>query len=479
MKVLFCTPEMAPFAKSGGLADVSAALPEALRQGGLECLSVMPLYKSMDLQAASLQPVADFSFPTGAGISSGRILKSGEVFFIENDDYFRREGLYSYASRDYPDNLERFAFFARACIELLRIIPDVDLIHCNDWQTALIPAYLKALGQAQTPCLFTIHNLAYQGIFEASLWPLLLLPEAFFTPEILEFYGNINVMKAGIVFSDLVSTVSPTYAAEIQTPAFGCGLEGLMRAVSPKLAGIINGIDTSVWDPATDRHLPRPFHAGDLAGKAAGKEALQVRMGLVQSPDTPLFGMISRLVEQKGVDLVLACTDELLAREAQLVILGSGDHSLEQALAGAARRHAGRLGVKVGFDEALAHLIEAGADFFLMPSRFEPCGLNQMISLRYGTLPIITPVGGLKDTVMALGEGAHPCGIRVRQADGPALDEALERALTLYRSEPDLLATMRATAMGNDFSWSASAGEYARLYHKITNFEERVSLRKL
>ncbi|HON39171.1 MAG: glycogen synthase GlgA [Pseudomonadota bacterium] len=472
MRVLFCTSEATPFAKTGGLADVSSALPAELRSQGVQCDVVMPLYRSVKKSGIALQHVADISFLSGQGISQGRVFSHGPVYFIENDLYFNRDGYYSYQGRDFPDNLERFAFFSRACVELATILEGVDLIHCNDWQTALIPAYLHALGLTDFSTCYTIHNLAYQGVFNSALWPMLFLPYEMFRPDIMEYYGNINVMKAGIVFADMVTTVSPSYAAEIQTPEFGAGLDGLLRAVSFKLAGIVNGIDIQVWDPLHDEHIAQRFSIDDLSGKAACKRDLQERFSLEKSSG-PLMSLISRLVDQKGIDLVVSIMDEIISLGAQVVVLGTGDRRHEKDLLSLSASHAGRLGVVVGFDESLAHVIEAGADFFLMPSRFEPCGLNQMISMRYGTIPIVTCVGGLKDTVTALGEGDNPTGIRVKSPTATDLLAAVRRACDLYQDPKGLFFAIRENAMQKDVSWRHSAIQYYKLYTKMINFRER------
>ncbi len=472
MRVLFCSSEVVPFAKTGGLADVSSALPDELRSQGVQCDVVMPLYRSVKKSGIALEHIADISFLSGQGISQGRIFSHGPTYFIENDLYFNRDGYYSYQGRDFPDNLERFAFFSRACVELATILEGVDLIHCNDWQTALIPAYLHALGLTDFSTCYTIHNLAYQGVFESALWPMLFLPYELFHPDIMEFYGHINVMKAGIVFADMVTTVSPSYAAEIQTPEFGMGLDGLLRAVSFKLAGIVNGIDIRVWDPLHDGHIAQAFSIDDLSGKAACKRDLQERFSLEKSSG-PLLALIGRMVDQKGIDLVVSAMDEIISLGAQVVVLGTGDRRHEQDLLSLSAGHAGRLGVIVGFDESLAHVIEAGADFFLMPSRFEPCGLNQMISMRYGTIPIVTCVGGLKDTVTALGEGDNPTGVRVKRPTVADLLAAVRRACDLYQDPKGSLSATRGNAMRKDVSWRHSAIQYYNLYAKMINFRER------
>ncbi len=469
MKVLFCSSEVAEYAKTGGLADVSSALPKELLRQGVDCTVVMPLYKSIREKGIPMKHVADISFLSGQGISSGRIFSCEQTYFIENNTYFGRDGLYSYAGRDYPDNLERFAFFSRACVELLSLLGPFDVVHCNDWQSALIPVYMKSLGIDSTATLFTIHNLAYQGIFNASAWPLLLLPEEFLQPDYLEYFGSINVLKGGIVFSDMINTVSPTYAREIQTPQFGSGLDGLLTSVSHKLTGIVNGIDTAVWNPLRDRFITQPYSLEDMSGKSACKRDLQERFSLDRC-DYPLFGMIGRLVEQKGIDMVVAVIPELVKTGSQIVILGNGHPHYEKKLTEMSCLYHGQLGVHIGFDEGLAHLIEAGSDFFLMPSAFEPCGLNQMISMQYATIPIVTGVGGLKDTVEALGEGKNPCGLRVGSSDEKALLSCVLQAFQLYTEEKQLVISLRKNAMKKNVGWEISASQYMHLYQKIGVF---------
>ncbi len=471
MKILFCTSETAPYAKTGGLADVSGALPAELRKQGIGCDVVMPLYKTVKKSGISLAHVSDISFLTGQGLYQGRVFSHGNMYFIENDMYFNRDGIYAYANRDFPDNLERFSFFSRACLELALMQGDVDIMHCNDWQTALVPAYVKSLGINDISTCYTIHNLAYQGIFDAILWPLLFLPYEYFRPDIMEYFGSINVMKAGIIFADMVSTVSPSYAVEIQTPEFGSGLDGLLRSVSYKLTGIVNGIDTTVWDPGSDQCLARTFSIKDISGKDLCKKDLQAKFSL-EKKDAPLFGMIGRLVDQKGIDLVISSMESILAMGAQVVVLGSGEKWHEENLRQMAARHKGSLGVYIGFDETLAHVIEAGSDFFLMPSRFEPCGLNQMISMRYGTIPIVTGVGGLKDTVRAPEDGESPWGLRV---SSPAVDDlmtAVKKACSLYRDNHGGFSEMRKTAMEKNVDWTQSALQYCSMYSKVKDFRE-------
>jgi starch synthase len=464
-KILFCSSEVAPYAKTGGLADVAGALPSALRSKGIDCESVMPYYGSIKDKGIKPEHVTDLLFPMGYGLATAGIYRHEHVFFIENDEHFLRSSLYTYQNNDFPDNLERFAFFSRACVELACYL-SADILHINDWQTALVSAYLKALEIKGISTLFTIHNLAYQGNFDTSLWPLLLLPRDYYSPWCMEYFGRINIMKAGIVLSDAVSTVSRSYAREIQTPEFGVGLDGLLRSVSERLYGITNGIDIDEWNPATDRLLPANFHTGDMVGKKKCKSELKKHFGLEEKVDAPVFGLVSRLVSQKGIDLVAEVIPEI-AGNAHMVILGSGEEWLQNRLRSLASSYPGRIGLHIGFSESLAHLIEAGSDFFLMPSRFEPCGLNQLISLRYGTIPIVTNVGGLADTVAGVGENSLPNGIRVTFPDYASLLGAAAYAIEIYKSSRPFLEEMIGNSMKTNVSWDSPANEYFELYKKI------------
>jgi starch synthase len=472
MKILFCSSEVTPYAKTGGLADVSSALPAELNRQGIQCSVVMPLYREIKAMDLALEHIDDIPVITGTGINQTHIYRHGYTYFIDSSPLFDRLGLYSYKGMDYPDNLERFALFSRACVELLAMMGDVDVIHCNDWQTALATTYLKSLGIEGVGSVFTIHNLAYQGIFDASLWPILFLPQEYFHPDCMEFFGKINIMKAGILFADAVNTVSPTYAQEIQTPAFGSGLDGLLRSVSGKLSGIVNGIDTEVWDPKNDKLISKPYSTADMSGKDGCREALREMFSLDRS-EAPVFGLISRLVEQKGIDLVIEAIPTMIAMGAQIVILGNGDPGLERRLTELRQKYTGKLGILIGFDEAKAHAIEAGSDFFLMPSRFEPCGLNQMISMRYGTIPIVTGVGGLKDTVIGLGEGDKPSSLRVQSPGSEPLLDIISRACMIFSQDKRLFQAMRKNAMAKDVSWNGPAEEYSRIYCNLKDFKER------
>jgi starch synthase len=402
-------------------------------------------------------------------------VKKAEATFylVEHERLFgSRRGLYGEGGRDYGDNAERFAFLTRAALAIpgaTRLRPRI--VHLNDWQTGLGP-YLLAHEHADDPALagartvFTIHNLAYQGVFPKEVIPHLGLPWSAFRPDALEFYDRLSFMKAALVGADALTTVSPTYAREILEPEGGAGLDPVLRHRRDRLTGILNGIDAGEWDPATDPHLPARYSARSLAGKARCKAALQRELGLAERPDVPLLTMVSRLAEQKGVDLVAAALPELLARDVQLAILGSGDPAYEQALAAAARERPGRMAVRIGFDEALAHRLEAGGDAFLMPSRFEPCGLNQMYSLRYGTVPVVRAVGGLDDTVEDYDGWNRGTGFKFRDYAPAALLLAVRRALDAHRDKKAWRGLV-TRGMAQDFSWDRSAERYEALYEAL------------
>ncbi|MDR5683295.1 MAG: glycogen synthase GlgA [Armatimonadota bacterium] len=469
MRVLFVSSEVAPFAKTGGLADVSAALPAALARAGIDARICMPRYGSIPIPAPS----------SLVRESGGEIVETSlgdvTVWMVDHPGYFDRPGLYGEGGRDYEDNLERFAFFCRAALAWCRQsgwIPDV--VHCNDWQTALIPVYLK-IAHCGDPdlrdvaSLLTVHNLAYQGVFPAERFSATGLPPELFSSAALEFWGKVNLLKGGLVFADLLSTVSPTYAREIQTPEFGCGLDGVLRERAHDLYGILNGADYTVWDPWVDELIPARYSAADLSGKAVCKAELQREFGLDPAPEAPLLGVVSRLTDQKGLDLIAACLDRIVAAGAQFVLLGTGDPKYQDLFRNAARSHPGSVGVRIGFDERLAHWIEAGADIFLMPSRYEPSGLNQLYSLRYGTVPVVRRTGGLADSIT----DATPDAIERGEATGfvfvdytaDALWTAIERALAAHR-DPEIWSRLVQAGMAADFSWDRAAAGYVELYRK-------------
>jgi starch synthase len=471
-RILMAASEMTPFAATGGLGDVLGALPPALVERGAGVHVVLPAYRTIPHPEAHGTAAASLHVPHRSGMREVGMRTTRHrgvaVSFVVADDYFGRNGLYGEAGGDYGDNAERFAFFAHAILALAaRLDPPPDLLHCHDWQTGLVPALLRTAGAphlARTPTLMTVHNLGYQGVFPPDVWPLLGLDRRWFGPEHLEFYGNVNFLKAGLVFADALSTVSPRYAEEIQTPEHGHGLDGVLRARRGVLRGIVNGIDTTRWNPARDPHLAAPFGSDDLSGKAVCKAALQRSWGLPIEPRVPLFGMVTRLAEQKGIDLVATALPQLLALDLQLVIVGSGDQRYEQWLRDAGRRHPARLAVRLAFDEALSHQVEAGADALLMPSRYEPCGLNQMYSLRYGTVPIVRATGGLDDTIDDVDAVPEPgTGFKFAEYSAAALMDGVRRALRRYANRGGWERIMRE-GMRRDFSWQRAADAYLDLY---------------
>jgi starch synthase len=508
MRILYAASEVTGFAKTGGLADVAGSLPRALAQRGHECAVILPLYRSVRTGPAPLTATGlNFTATLGTKAVRGSLWRARlpgcdvPVYLVEQADLFERDdpaagrGLYQFtlpdgSKRDYPDNSVRFIFFCQAVLEAVRLLgywPDV--LHINDWQTGLIPVYLRELyprhanpmlqpRYAEIRTLLTIHNLAYQGVFWHLDMPLTGLPWRLFNFEQLEFYNHLNFLKAGIVFADLLNTVSPTYAREIQTRYFGCGLQGVLAQRAGRLYGIVNGVDYDVWNPATDRHIATTYDDDSVVqGKPLCKAELQKTYGLAEEPRTPLLGIVSRLVDQKGFDLVGKAADALLQRHTQLVVLGQGDAVYHQMLTALQNRYPGQVGVSFALDEGLAHQIEAGADLFLMPSQYEPCGLNQLYSLKYGTVPVVRATGGLADTVTdATPETLHngtATGFSFIPYTPAALLSALSRAMDLYlHDQPRWLALMR-TGMRQDWSWNHSAAEYEELYEQIVPANHR------
>lgn len=487
MKILIVSPEIHPFAKTGGLADVAGALPLELEKLGHDVRVVMPRYAAVDEERFNLLPILDdIRVRLGASEYVADIKRttipesSVPAYFVENPDFFDRAGLYvdPDAGAEYPDNALRFGFFCKAVLWLLKGLDwTPDVIHCNDWQTALIPVLLRTdpemradpvLPKVRT--LFTIHNLAYQGLFPRPAAQDLGIGDDLMHPAALEFYGGLNLLKGGIVFADRLSTVSRRYAEEILTHEYGCGLEGILQVHRGRLTGILNGIDTGVWNPETDPLIPHHYSARDLSGKARCKAALQSELGLPESPGTPLVGIISRLDPQKGFDLIAQVVDEMLAGDVQLVLLGTGLPAYHELFSAVAQRHPGKAAVRLRFDNALAHRIEAGSDLFLMPSRYEPCGLNQLYSLRYGTIPVVRRTGGLADSItdatpeaIVAGTGT---GFVFEEYSPAALGRALDRALSCYRKKDDWSRLIQ-NAMAQDFSWKASARQYEQLYQSM------------
>jgi starch synthase len=485
LRVLFVASEVAPFRKTGGLADVAGALPGALKRRGIDVRVVMPLYQGVPWhRLEQLDGLLRVPMYYGEGRAAVRLARTPRaevpVYFIEHQSYFDRPQPYGPPGEAYPDNLERFAFFSRASLELCTALAfQPDVVHANDWQTALVPVYLNTVEWGRplhaSASVYTIHNLAHQGVFEGGAMFLTGLGSEHYHPGEFEHLGVLNLVKAAIRHSTMLSTVSPTYAREIQGPAHGFGLDGVLTERRDDLRGILNGIDVEAWDPATDPHLAACYDARDLAGKATCKAALQREMGLPVREDTPVFGAIGRLASQKGFDVLAHALDRLLGWNLQMVLLGSGDREAEDFFRAATRQHGDRFRAHIGFDEGLAHRIEAGSDFFVMPSRFEPCGLNQMYSLRYGTLPVVRATGGLDDTVLqydeATGEGT---GFRFDDLDPDSLANTVGWALSTFHDRPAHVEIMRRRAMAQDFSWARAAASYEALY--LEAYERRSGL---
>jgi starch synthase len=475
MQIVMAASEAVPFAKTGGLADVSSALPRELSKLGIDTTLILPCYRQVTATGLPIESTGvNLDIPIGAKTVSGRLLRSRlpgcsvPVYLVDCPEYFDRPGIYGEKGKDYPDNCERFIFFSRAVLEAIRLLEiPVDLIHCNDWQTGLIPAYLK-LEYAALPrfenvaSLMTIHNLAYQGVFWH--WDMLLtgLDWKYFNWQQMEFFGSLNLLKTGLVFADRLSTVSAQYAKEIQTPELGCGLEGVLESRHDLLSGILNGIDPTEWNPATDSHIAQTYDLQTWReGKAACKAALQREMGLPVDAKTPLIGFVGRLAEQKGIDIITKGLSEWLgSRHVQWAFLGTGDPAYHDLLTALAKKYPEKLAVKLTFSDALAHQIEAGSDLFLMPSRYEPCGLNQMYSLRYGTVPIVRHTGGLADTIVDAVNG-----FSFLEYSTTALGEAVNRSLAAF-GQTSVWEKLVTTGLQQDWSWKRSAEDYVNLYKR-------------
>ncbi|MBV8032758.1 MAG: glycogen synthase GlgA [Betaproteobacteria bacterium] len=464
--LLFIAPECAPLVKTGGLGDVCAALPPALRALGIDARVLMPGYRNVLHGVSSRRVGRARLLGRDVELLEAR-LEDVPLLVLDCPALYDRPGgpYQDERGADWPDNDERFAVLSRAAALLATGASPLEwrpeLVHCNDWQSALVPVYLALESQPARPrTILTIHNLAFQGNFDAGALERAGLPASLHTVEGLEFYGKVSFLKGGLLHADALTTVSPTYAREIQHAGQGCGMEGVLSRRSADLHGILNGIDERVWDPARDPHLAARYAHGDLEGKRANKAALQARMGLDADASVPLFGCVGRMTEQKGTDLIIEAGGEL-ARLGQLAIVGAGSPALQEAARALAARHPGRIAVHVGFSEPLAHLVEAGADLFLMPSRYEPCGLNQMYSQRYGTPPIARATGGLSDTIV---EGAT--GFLFGPASAAALVEAARRALACY-ADGAAWRRIQLAGMSRDFSWGAAARRYADLYRKL------------
>ncbi|MGB7345311.1 MAG: glycogen synthase GlgA [Pirellulaceae bacterium] len=493
MNIVYLTSEAVPFAKTGGLADVCGALPTKIAALGHQAVVIMPAFASIRKSGIPIEST-DISFAvqmSDRNLVGARLLQSVlpdsnvPVWLIDQPKYFNREGLYGSPGGDYPDNAERFAFFCRAAMQAItRMGWSVDIVHCNDWQSGLVPALMKNAakrddGFRRYPWLrhaksvVTVHNLAYQGVFPRSEFQWTGEDWSHFNADEYEYYDQINYLKTALITADMITTVSPKYAEEICTAHHGCGLDQVLLARRDRLSGIINGIDTDIWNPNKDSQLTDNYDRSNWqAGKAANKQALQKHFGLATDPNLPLIGLVGRLAEQKGWDLILPVLEKHLLedRPNQWVVLGSGGLHFEEALQDLANRYPDRFGLHVGFSDKLAHRIEAGSDLFVMPSHYEPCGLNQLYSLRYGTVPVVTPTGGLADTVVDCNSTTladkTATGFFLKSPSAAGLDDAIGRALQLRYHEPEKWEQIIQTAMSQDWSWRKSASQYVELYEQ-------------
>ncbi len=467
LKILMCSSEVVPFAKTGGLADVAGSLPLFLDKLGVDIRIVMPKYRCVKVTSDETI-IRENIDPVGKNISNGV-----KAYFIKNDDFFNRDNLYNDQYGDYPDNLERFSFFCKEILKLIKeknFIPDI--IHCNDWQTALVPIYLKILYKddpilRNIKTIFTIHNLAYQGIFAKEKLPKTGLSWDLFTIDGIEFYDKINLMKGALLFSDLITTVSPTYSRQIQTKEYGCGLDGVLSRRSKDLCGIINGIDYKEWNASIDPVIVKNYSIRKVNNKTINKLSLQNQTGLKENRNIPLFGIISRLTEQKGIDLLSDSIDQLCEMGLQIVILGTGEEKYHQILKNLAVKYPRQISINIKYDAEFAKKIYAGCDFFLMPSRFEPCGLGQLISLRYATIPIVRHTGGLADTVTEFNKKTfHGNGFVFYEYSSEDFITAVKRAIEVY-SNKKLFKRLIKNAFECDFSWEKSANKYLELYGRM------------
>jgi starch synthase len=481
MKILLATAELHPFSKTGGLADMVSAMGKSLAAEGHDVVMMSPLYRGIRsrFREAVLPVDYDIDVPMGGGrercgLAELRLKPNLRVFFVDHPGFYDRPALYGENNSEYPDNPARYIFFSKAVVHFAHYFPwRPDVVHLHDWQAGLVPVMLKHSGATEgwnpPPSVLTIHNLAYQGHYSRErAFGLSNLPEDYFNPEGVEFYGGINFLKAGIVYSDSITTVSPRYAREICTEEYGCSLDPVLRARQHRLTGILNGVDYEEWNTTRNIHLHHKYSVGSLKGKRLNKLELQLELGLPQNPDVPLFGSVTRLVDQKGVDIVLGVLEEMLSHDMQFVLLGSGDPEIQSAYLRLQERYPKKVCARIGFDLALSHRIEAGCDFFLMPSRFEPCGLNQMYSLRYGAIPIVRRTGGLDDSVVDPRDDQERAdGIKFNEFSVRALSKAVRKALVLYEHQ-GLFERMRRNGMTTDFSWRRTSAEYGRIYSSVT-----------
>lgn len=476
MKILLASSELHPYSKTGGLADVVGALAKTLARAGHQVGVVTPLYRGVRERFPEIKPFDwHLDLPLGncrvqAGVLTAQPMENLTIYFVHQAEFYQRAGLYQDHGVDYPDNAGRFIFFSKCVAHLAHHLPwQPELIHVHDWQTALVPILIRhqrlqeGWGKPPRTCL-TIHNLAFQGTFPRVHYELTNLPLDYFNPNGVEFYGQMNCLKAGISYADVITTVSPRYAREITTEVLGCGLDGHLRSRRDALFGILNGVDYEEWNTTHNPFLKNSYSLARLAGKAMEKLALQTELGLPRAADIPLFGNITRLADQKGVDIQQTALEEMLAADLQFVLLGNGSPVYEKTYQTLGRRFPKKVAVKIGFDRGLSHRIEAGCDFFLMPSRFEPCGLNQMYSLRYGTIPIVRVTGGLDDTVIDAAEDPKRAdGIKFNEYSARALAKSIRKAMVLY-DDPKLLRHYRRNGMVTNFSWDQTAGQYLKVY---------------
>ncbi|MCX8090287.1 MAG: glycogen synthase GlgA [Verrucomicrobiae bacterium] len=476
MRILFASSEVHPFSKTGGLADMVGALAKAAARAGHEVGVVSPLYRGIRERFPAVRRVEwHLELPLGGQRVGGELWAFSPesrltFYFVGQPGFFDRNGLYNERGVDYGDNAERFFFFSKAVVHLARYLPlQPEILHVNDWQTGVVPLLVRHQQQVEAwstvpAVVFTIHNLAYQGWFAPQKFELLNVSPAFWSD--VEHHGGLNCMKVGIALADVLTTVSPRYAREVLTPEYGEGLDWLLRQRQARFFGILNGVDYDEWKTTDNPHLKYPYSIRNLSGKARNKAALQEELGLPVRPNAPLFATISRLTEQKGISIELAALEEMLHSDIQFVLLGSGEPHFERAFLELAARFPQKAAVRLGYDTPLSHRIEAGSDFYLMPSKFEPCGLNQMFSLRYGTIPIVRAVGGLADTVVDAAENPTcPTGIKFHSFSAAALVKAMRKALAIF-ADPNLLMFYRRNGMRMDFSWERTVREYEAVYSK-------------
>jgi len=473
VRILFVASEGLPFSKTGGLADVVEALPKALVGLGHEVAVVLPRYRGTKTHSVVLPSV---TIPMGGtrlrfpSVADGTVINGVRYFFVDDPAYFDRDDLYGGAAGDYPDNAERFSEFSRAAIEIAKHVWRPDVIHCHDWQSALVPVLLRTTyGDdplvRDIPVVFTIHNMGYHGLFGRDALDRAGIPVGVFHPAGIEFFGSVNYLKGGLVFSDYLTTVSRKYAQEIQTREYGYGLDGVVRSRADRLVGILNGVDYALWNPEKDKFIAARYSPKDLSGKQVCKQALLALFDLpAEYLAKPVVGIVSRFADQKGFDLIAERAHELMHEDLLLVVLGTGERKYEELFRALAAAYPGRVGVKIAYDNAVAHQIEAGADMFLMPSRYEPCGLNQIYSLKYGTVPIVRATGGLDDTIEAFDiEHGTGTGFKFVEYTGAAMLRSVRQALHLFMDER-IWRRIQLNGMGKDFSWKGSALEYAKVY---------------